>query len=116
MSTDLRFIQITTANKDEAEEIGQHLVEERLAACANIHEEVSSIYWWHDQIQKEKEAMLSLKTHESKVSELIKRVKEIHSYSCPCIISTPITEVNPEYADWVKSETLEKQIQNIIEE
>lgn len=37
---------ITTKDKKQAQEIGHKLVEERLAACANIVDGMQSIYWW----------------------------------------------------------------------
>ena len=43
--SDLRFLYVTAASRDEALSIGRALVEERLAACANVLPGMTSLYW-----------------------------------------------------------------------
>lgn len=92
MFKNLRLIYITTSDKKEAREIGCKLVEERLAACINIIDNMESIYWWEGKLEESNECVLIAKTHYSKVKKLTKRVVELHSYECPCVISLTITE------------------------
>ena len=99
------FIYITAKNKKEAEAIGRFLVKERLAACVNIIDKIESIYWWEGKIQEDKEVILIAKTKENLTDKLIKAVKQIHSYDCPCIIVLPIVGGNKDYFDWIKKET-----------
>jgi len=99
------LIYITTKDKQEARKIGKVLVEERLAACVNIIDGMNSMYWWEGKVQDDNEAVLIAKTRESLVQELIKKVKSLHSYSCPCIVSLPISDGNKEYLDWLEKET-----------
>ncbi len=101
----LIIVYITASNKREAKKIGKKLVEARLAACANVFDGVSSLYWWEDKIQNDAEAAVILKTRESLFEELSATVKEIHSYSCPCVVAMPITNASKDYADWVIKET-----------
>ncbi len=101
----VNFIYITAGNAEEAKDIGKKLVSDRLAACVNIIDNVNSIYWWEGEIQDEKEVILIAKTKESLVPELIEKVKSIHSYSCPCIVSLPILDGNSAFLDWVVDET-----------
>jgi len=107
MYYNLRYIHITTSNKDEARKIGKILVEERLAACVNIADGMESIYRWKGEIKEDQECVLIAKTNYSKVRALTNRVKEIHSYECPCIVSLTITEDegNKEYLDWLVQES-----------
>ena len=98
-------VYITTKNKAEAERIGRALVQERLAACVNIIDGMNSIYRWEGKIQEDKEAVLIAKTKQSLVKKLTNRVKSLHSYSCPCIISLPILGGNKDYLDWLSKET-----------
>ncbi|RLF54531.1 MAG: divalent-cation tolerance protein CutA, partial [Thermoplasmata archaeon] len=72
---EVRFIYITASSTDEAKQIGRILVAERLAACVNIIEGMNSMYWWEEEIQDDREAVLIAKTKESLVSYLIERVK-----------------------------------------
>lgn len=101
----LNLVYITAKNKDEARRIGRELVESRLAACVNIIDEMNSIYRWEGKIQDDNEAVLIAKTSESLVGELVKKVKSMHSYSCPCIITLPVLSGNKEYLSWIQNET-----------
>jgi len=92
---------ITTKNVAEARKIGEKIVRERLAACANTIPSIESIYWWRGKIEKEKESVLLLKTKKSLASKLIKRVKELHSYETPCVDIIPVTGGNPDYFKWI---------------
>lgn len=99
------LIYITTKDKAEAKKIAQALVEERLAACANIIDNMESLYWWEGKVQNSNEAVLVVKTKEALVPELIEKVKSLHSYKCPCIVSLPILDGNKAFLDWIKAET-----------
>ncbi len=99
------FVYITAKDKDEARMIGRELVEGRLAACVNIFDGVNSVFWWEENVQDETEAVLVAKTKESLVPELIEKVKALHSYSCPCIVSLPIVDGNKDFLDWIERET-----------
>ena len=100
----ITLIYITTENKTEAERIGQALVEEHLAACANIIDGMSSIYRWEGRLMQGNETVLIAKTIEAKVPTLIQRVKALHSYDCPCIVALPITDGNEAFLNWVAGE------------
>ena len=101
------LIYITTSSVDEARAIGKALVSSRLAAGANIIDRINSIYWWDGKIQDENEAILIAKTREVLVPELIEKVKSMHSYICPCILSLPILDGNKAFLDWIADETRE---------
>ncbi len=103
MFRNLRFIYVTTKNRDEAKKIGSALVEEKLAACANIIDGMESIYHWKGNIETDKETVLILKTTNHNVKRLTERVKELHSYDVPCVVSITLTEQegNEEYLDWL---------------
>lgn len=103
MFRNLRLVYITTGNREEARKIGEKLVQEQLAACANIIDGMESIYRWKDKVESDKECILIAKTTYSNVGRLTKRVKELHSYDVPCIISFNLAEQegNEEYLDWL---------------
>jgi periplasmic divalent cation tolerance protein len=103
--TDARFIYVTAASRDEALRIGRALVEERLAACANLIEPATSIYWWDGKVQSETEVILVMKSRADLVERLTARVKALHSYAVPCIVALPIEAGNPDYLRWIASET-----------
>ncbi len=101
----INLVYITAGTLDEARAIGKELVSSRLAACANIIDNMNSIYWWDGEIQDDREVILMAKTRESLVPELIEKVKSMHSYECPCIVSLPILDGNKPFLDWVVDET-----------
>ena len=100
-----RFIYVTAANADEARTIGDALVGERLVACVNILAPMSSIYWWQGQVQHETEAVLIAKTTDAMVERVVARVKALHSYTVPCVVSLAIEAGNPDFLRWIADET-----------
>lgn len=74
-------------------------------ACANIYDDVKSIYRWESEIVEEKECILIVKTTEDKFEKVKKEVEKIHSYSVPCIVKIPV-EANEKYFNWIKNEVV----------
>lgn len=103
--TDLRWVYLTTRDRDEALRLGQALVEERLAACVNILPAMTSIYWWQGALETAHEAVLIAKTRADLLPALTARVKALHSYDTPCVLALPILEGNPDYLAWLGRET-----------
>ncbi|TVR99187.1 MAG: divalent-cation tolerance protein CutA [Rhodospirillales bacterium] len=99
------LIYVTTASHDEAVRIAHAVVGERLAACANVMAPMTSVFRWEGAIQEESEVPLILKTEESLVGRLTERVKQLHSYQCPCVVALPVTGGNPAFLDWIVEET-----------
>ena len=99
------FVYITAKDEAEARRIARAAVEERLAACANLLGGVESIYWWEGAVCEEDEAALVLKTSEARKAQLIRRIRELHSYDTPCIVCLPIADGNPEFLTWIRNET-----------
>lgn len=106
MENDIRLVYITTENKDEAKTIGQQLVENRLAACVNIVDGMESMFWWNGQVDSDQETILIAKTVIDLVPKLTDKVKEIHSYDCPAVLSIPVQpgEGNAEFIEWLRKE------------
>jgi len=102
---DMFFVYVTASSEAEATLIACSVVEERLAACANLLGAIKSIYWWEGELCEGKEVMLVLKTSSVRKSELIARIKQLHSYDCPCIVCLPIADGNPDFLDWIREET-----------
>jgi periplasmic divalent cation tolerance protein len=99
------FVYATAGDAAEARRIGRAVVEERLAACANVIDAMASIYWWEGKLQEADEAVLILKTTEDRLTALIERVRALHSYDCPCIEALAVTGGYPPFLDWVARET-----------
>jgi periplasmic divalent cation tolerance protein len=104
MYKNLRLLYITTPDKKEAQKIGRKLVEQNLAACANIIDGMQSIYKWEGEIKESNECVLIIKTLYSRVKKVTRLIKELHSYEVPAIVSLTITEDegNLEYLEWLE--------------
>ena len=103
---DINLVYITTGNKEEAKVIGKELVKARLAACVNIIDHMNSIYLWEGKLQEDEETVLIAKTTSAMVSKLVARVKELHSYECPCVVALPVSGGNPDFLEWIGNEVL----------
>jgi len=99
------MIYITTSSREEALRIGRDVVADRLAACANVLPGITSVYRWQGEVQEDVETALILKTRSDLVERLTARVKELHSYDCPCVVALPITDGNPDFLQWIAEET-----------
>lgn len=96
---------VTASTAEEAARIGRALVEERLAACANLIPSIASTYWWKGKIEEAGEALLIIKTRQDLVEQLTARVRALHSYTVPEVIVLPILGGNPDYLKWIKDST-----------
>ena len=105
-SGDRVMVALTTAPSAEvAERIGRSLVEERLAACANVVPGITSIFRWKGAVERESEALVILKTTAADVEALERRVVELHPYEVPEVIAWPIEAGHGPYLEWVRAET-----------
>ena len=100
----INFIYMTAGSKEEARKIGKELVTSRLAACVNIMDNMNSFYRWDGEIQDDSEVIMIAKTTEDRVPELVEKVKSMHSYDCPCIVSLPVVGGHQPYLDWIAGE------------
>ena len=99
-------IYVTASSSEEAKKIARKVIDERLAACANILSNISSVYLWEDEVQEENEAALVLKTRSELTTALTDRIKELPSYDCPCITALDIVDGNADYIAWIREQTL----------
>jgi periplasmic divalent cation tolerance protein len=100
----INFIYMTAGSTDEARKIAKALVTSKLAACVNILDNMNSFYLWEGAIQDDREVVMIAKTTEDRVPRLIEKVKSLHSYDCPCIVSIPVSGGNPAFLKWIAEE------------
>jgi len=101
-------VLVTCSSEEEALRIAHALVEGHLAACVNLVSPIRSIYRWEGKIWDEKEWLLIIKTQAKRFDRLKKRVKSLHSYDVPEIISLPIVEGSSSYLNWIRENTKQK--------
>jgi periplasmic divalent cation tolerance protein len=101
-----RIVLVTCASITEARRLGRSVVENRLAACANILSKVESIYRWKGKVERAKEVLVIMKTSAKRVKELESEVKRSHSYEVPEFIVLPVVAGSREYLNWVGESVL----------
>ena len=99
------FVYTTYPSLVEAEEAGNALVEQRLCACVNILPGMVSLYWWQGAIERGEEAVMIIKTRAALAEPVRTTVRQLHSYTTPAILVLPIESVDPNYREWLLTET-----------
>lgn len=97
-------VQVTTTlpNEGAAHKVAARLVEERLAACAQVLGPMSSTYCWQGEVQRATEWYCNLKTTSSRLPELQERIRQLHPYEVPEIIALPIVDGDADYLRWIE--------------
>ncbi|HLB24757.1 MAG TPA: divalent-cation tolerance protein CutA, partial [Nitrospirota bacterium] len=100
--TDKIVVLVTTHDEDEAAKVARALVDEKLAACANIVRGVRSIYSWKGETCDDSECLMLIKTVAGNFERLERRVRELHGYTVPEVIALPVTDGSKPYLEWVE--------------
>lgn len=96
---------VTTApDATVAESIATRIVEERLAACANVVPGITSIFRWKGEVQREAEVLVVFKTTEAGWAALRDRIVALHPYDVPEVLSFPVSAGSDDYLRWVAGE------------
>ena len=103
--TDAIFVITTLPNADAAAELAKSLVNERLAACANLIPALRSIYRWQGKVQDENEVLVLFKTKQESYEALKARILELHPYEVPEVLAIPVEQGYQAYLDWLANET-----------
>lgn len=94
-----------------ARALAGHLVENRLAACANLLAPCRSVYRWNGKTEEAGETPLLLKTTTARYAALEAAIRERHPYELPEIVAVPIAHGLPAYLGWVADETTDPSTQ-----
>jgi periplasmic divalent cation tolerance protein len=101
--SDVRIVLITAPDREVAAGLGRALVEERLAACANLVPQITSIYRWEGAVQEDSEVLMVVKTSAGRVAALTERVLALHPYEVPEVLVLPVESGTAAYLDWVRA-------------
>jgi periplasmic divalent cation tolerance protein len=101
---DLILILTTMPDDDRAAGLARTLVEERLAACVNVHAPMTSTYRWREAIESAPERQVVIKTTRGRRAALEARLRALHPYELPelVVIDAAASEA---YANWVREAT-----------
>lgn len=89
---------------EQARAIARTLVEERLAACANILGPCTSIYEWQGKVEEGAEVPVLFKTGIDRRDALMARIAQLHDYDVPAILALPVDAAHPPFAAWIEEQ------------
>ncbi len=92
---------VTTGGRNDAERLGEALVVEHLAACCSVVPTVHSFYYWEGQLKREHEALLLVKTVESRAAAVQEYVLSHHDYELPEILQVAVEGGSSAYLNWL---------------
>ena len=95
---------VLTAVPDRAlaNELADKLVRERLAACVQIMPQMTSVYYWQGDIQRDEEHLLLIKTTREKYAEVESLISSSHTYDTPEIAAIETADVSEKYRNWLE--------------
>jgi periplasmic divalent cation tolerance protein len=96
-------VLMTAASAAEAEDLGEMLVNKKLAACVQILPQIQSIYRWKGSTERAAEVLLIVKTELHKFAELEQQVRAMHSYETPEIVALAVADISAPYRAWLTS-------------
>lgn len=92
---------LTCADADEAEKIGNLLLDKKLAACVRSAD-VESLFLWKGQKEQGREKLLIIDTSEDKFDAIEAVVKEAHSYETFVLTAYSVARSSAGVEEWVQ--------------
>ena len=96
------IVMTSIGTEDEADALAESIVEARLAACVQV-QRVRSLYIWLDELHREPEWVLHIKTLDVRYGALEAFIRERHSYQTPEIVRVPISAGSADYLGWLRA-------------
>ena len=102
--TRCHVVLTTLPSREAAETIARALIEARLAACVQLVDGLRSIYRWQGRVEESAEVQLIAKTTPASSTALIDRLRALHPYDVPEILTLDAT-ASASYGGWLHAET-----------
>lgn len=101
MAHEILLAFCTFPDAETARRVARELVELRLAACGNVLPQIHSVYRWQGKIESGDEALTIFKLPKNGYAEFETKLRSLHPYEVPEIISCAVDNGLPEYLRWV---------------
>ena len=98
------LVFVNCATKQEASDIAEQVLSQRLAASTNLYPEITSSYWWNGNTEQREEYPLVLKTTEALFAPLAEVVERLHSYETPSIVAVAADHISSGYQAWLQTQ------------
>ena len=108
MKSAARFaiVLVTAPDVKVARGLAEPLLKEKLAACVNIVPKLESHYWWEGKLEVATEALLIIKTSQSKLAALERFILGRHPYDTPEFLVLPLSSGSERYLQWLRASML----------
>lgn len=100
----MRLIFATCAPGD-AESLAEQLLDEHLIGCANLVPGVRSLYRWQGELCRDEEVVMLMETTAELAETATRRLRELHRYGVPKIITLDPADCDPDYRAWLREVT-----------
>jgi periplasmic divalent cation tolerance protein len=100
------IVYCTVPSSEIGMKIADDLVKGRTAACVNIIPGITSVYRWKGDVCTDKELLLIIKSRKALFAEIQERIRALHPYELPEIISCELSDGSKQYLDWISDSTL----------
>lgn len=102
--SDVTVVLTTAPTVDVATSLAERLLDAGLIACANIVPGVRSLYRWKDEVQRDDEVLVLMKSTATIYTRLEAFLAEAHPYDVPEILSVPVSAGFAPYVSWIREE------------
>lgn len=102
---DILSVTTTVGSLVAAKELAREIVAQRMAACVQIDEGVTSVYWWKGQVCEELEVRLVIKSLPGCEAALQALFAKHHPYELPQFTAQRMS-ASRAYAEWARAETV----------
>lgn len=96
------IVYTTVGDEAQADELAGELLRRGLVGCVNMFP-IKSLYTWENELKKDCEFGIILKTHQDKVPKLIDVIEDIHPYEIPCVLELNVPRGSKAYLEWIDS-------------
>jgi periplasmic divalent cation tolerance protein len=102
LSSQTLLVLTTCGDAADAGTLAALLVEQRLAACVNAVERVTSTYRWEDRVQRDQETLLIIKTTAGRLAAVEQAIRAHSKYELPEVLAIPVAGGSGAYLDWIR--------------
>lgn len=100
--TGVVLIETNLPDRASAERVAEAMVDSGLAAAANIHGPVASLYRWDGAVRRAEEWTLVLKGPEATAKRAVDAIRAAHPYATPCILVRAVAGGFEPYLAWAR--------------
>ena len=102
MSSELKIVVTTFADRAVAEKTAHLLVDAGLSVCAQVGADLVSFYRWEGEIQRDAEVAVTFKVLQQRFDLFVGELRLQHPAEVPQIISWPAEFVDRAYLEWAR--------------